>query len=222
MGFGAVVETLSGKAARNYQPIYHPLLYHPIALQHVRVIAYKADPKYPSSLRRLYLYLLARGIYIYKKLQRFVVPYVLRLFRKWRGCVRANKFELSLRLIDSRGGHTMHTRVHEVNLSPPSFLLSLSFSLDFKRSRGRIAKYVAWIEKREEETRVVTAAEETSIHHTLEKGRKSIDLGFRDDVEKPRTTRWIRFVREARALLSLRATGRGRERERGEFSKLHK
>lgn len=70
----------------------------------------------------------------------------------------------------------MHTRVHEVNLSPPSFLLSLS--LDFKRSRDRIAKYVAWIEKREEETRVVTAAEETSIHHTLEKGRKSIDLGL--------------------------------------------
>lgn len=161
-----------------------------------------------------YIYISLHEAYIYKKLQRFVVPYVLRLFRKWRGCVRANKFELSLRLIDSRGGHTMHTRVHEVNLSPPSFLLSLSFSLDFKRSRGRIAKYVAWIEKREEETKVVTAAEETSIHHTLEKGRKSIDLGFRDDVEKPRTTRWIRFVREARALLSLRATGRGRERKR--------
>lgn len=108
----------------------------------------------------------------------------------------------------------MHTRVHEVNLSPPSFLLSLS--LDFKRSRDRIAKYVAWIEKREEETRVVTAAEETSIHHTLEKGRKSIDLGFRDDVEKPRTTRWIRFVREARALLSLCARRVEVEKEREE------
>lgn len=106
----------------------------------------------------------------------------------------------------------MHTRVHEVNLSPPSFLLSLS--LDFKRSRGRIAKYVAWIEKREEETRVVTAAEETSIHHTLEKGRKSIDLGFRDDVEKPRTTRWIRF--EKRELCSLCARRVEVEKEREE------
>lgn len=165
-----------------------------------------------------YIYISLHEAYIYKKLQRFVVPYVLRLFRKWRGCVRANKFELSLRLIDSRGGHTMHTRVHEVNLSPPSFLLSLSFSLDFKRSRGRIAKYVAWIEKREEETTVVTAAERPrSIIPLRKDGNRSISGSSRrrrkaahDSVDPIR-------ARSASSALSARDGSRSRKRERRVF-----
>lgn len=209
-----MVETLSGKAARNDQPIY-PLLRHPITLPPPRsmYVLPRAKLTQNTSDSR---FICRTGR---KKLQRFVLPHVSR-FRK--GCVRASEqaFELSLRLIDSRGGHpcTRCTRVC-TRLACPSRLDSLfPPSLSFSRSTLRdLAKYVAWVEDGEEGRRnegCYRGGRDLDPSYG-EKGRKSIDLETMWKRDAKATTRWIRLCdkcEKRRGSPDLHATGRGRGR----------